>query len=93
MGLRFVTIPKFAELSGYTPDAVRSKIRDGIWKPGREFIKAPDGRVLIDTEGFSVWVETGEGYAPHQKAAYKLRSSTRGNAAAKSSRSSPPPLI
>lgn len=34
--LRHVTIPKFATESGYTEDAIRSKIRDEIWQEGQE---------------------------------------------------------
>lgn len=58
--LRYVTIPKFAELSGYTPAAIRSKIRDGIWRQDLEWRKAPDGRILIDVDGYQRWVE-GDG--------------------------------
>lgn len=57
--LRYVTIPKFATESGYTEGAIRSKIRDGIWREGREWKRAPDGRVLIDVDGYHRWVETG----------------------------------
>lgn len=53
--LRYVTIKKFAELSGYTEDAIRSKIQRGDWLEGAVFIKAPDGRNLIDLEGFEKW--------------------------------------
>src|SRR5690606_29328382 len=55
--VRFVTIKKFSDQSGYTEDAIRSKIRDGIWREGSEWIRAPDGRNLIDTEGYEKWVE------------------------------------
>lgn len=58
--LRYVTIPKFAELSGYSPAAIRSKIRDGIWRQDLEWRKAPDRRILIDVEGYQRWVE-GDG--------------------------------
>jgi hypothetical protein len=60
-GLRYVTIERFAELSGYTPDAQRSKIKRGDWLEGAVWIKAPDGRILIDLEGYERWVigETG----------------------------------
>ena len=34
--LRYVTISKFAAESGYTADAIRSKIRDGVWREGQE---------------------------------------------------------
>jgi hypothetical protein len=54
--LRWLTIDKFCSESGYTPDAVRSKIKRGDWLEGRVWIKAPDGRILIDTEGYEKWV-------------------------------------
>lgn len=38
-------------LSGYTPDGVRSKIKRGDWLEGALWVKAPDGRILIDLEG------------------------------------------
>lgn len=46
-----VTIEKFGELTGYSELAVRGKIKRGQWQEGREFIKAPDGRVLISRRG------------------------------------------
>ena len=55
--LRYVTISKFALESGYTENAIRAKIRDGIWTEGEVWIKAPDSRNLIDVEGFEQWVE------------------------------------
>jgi hypothetical protein len=54
--LRWVTIKKFCEISGYTPNAVRSKIKRGDWLEGRVWTKAPDGRILIDVLGFEDWV-------------------------------------
>ena len=54
--LRFVTIKKFAELSGYTQDAVRSKIKRGDWLEGGVWAKAPDGRILINLPMFEAWV-------------------------------------
>lgn len=55
--LRYVTIPKFAMESGYTADAIRSKIRDGIWRENQEWKRAPDGRILVDVDGYHRWVE------------------------------------
>jgi len=55
--IRYLTIGKFAEESGYTEDAVRAKIKTGVWLEGVVWKKAPDGRVLIDTEGYGKWVE------------------------------------
>ncbi len=70
--LRFVTIEKFEELTGYTPDATRSKIKRGDWLEGAVYIKAPDGRVLIDIEGYEWWVQQGAAVSAQlQKAASK----------------------
>lgn len=65
---RFVTIEKFAELSGYTPDAQRTKIQRGVWLEGAVWVKAPDGRILIDQEGYELWA-SGAMSSQHQKAA------------------------
>lgn len=62
MSVPYVTISKFSELSGYTEDAIRSKIRDGVWLLGFVWIKAPDGRILISTDGYRRWAE-GESQA------------------------------
>lgn len=44
--LRYVTIGRFAELSGYTEKAIRAKIHDGTWEKGAVWVKAPDGASL-----------------------------------------------
>lgn len=62
--LRYLTIAKFAAESGYTENAIRTKIRDGIWREGQEWKRAPDGRVLVDVDGYHRWVETGPAAAP-----------------------------
>ena len=61
-----VTIDKFKELTGYTRDAVQSKIKRGQWVEGREFKKAPDGRILIYLPGFEAWVNGQAEFAPHE---------------------------
>jgi len=55
-GVAVVTIPKFCELSGYTVDAVNSKIDKAIWPQGKVWIKAPDGKRLIIVKGYELWV-------------------------------------
>lgn len=50
--VRFVTISRASAITGYTEDAIRSKIRDGIWREDKEWIRAPDERILIDMEGY-----------------------------------------
>ena len=66
--MRHLTVERFAELSGYTAEAVRSKIKRGVWLEDEVWIKAPDGRILIDTEGYERWA-TGEVSLPHRAAA------------------------
>lgn len=58
--VRFVTIDKHALESGYTQHAIRARIRDGIWREGEVWVKAPDGRILIDAEGYDAWASSGE---------------------------------
>jgi hypothetical protein len=52
---RLVTLSLFETVSGYSEKAVRRKIEDGVWLQGHEFIKAPDGRILVDMEGYHRW--------------------------------------
>ena len=89
--IRYKTISQFSAESGYTEGAIRTKIRDGIWLEGRVWVKAPDGRILISTEGYNAWVETAQGFAQHRKAASKSRSPTAASVVAKGSGSSPRP--
>lgn len=91
--MRYMTIRKFASESGYSEDAIRSKIRDGIWRLGEIWFRAPDGRTLIDTQGYESWVETGGEFGRSPIRASKSRSCIGASGAASASRSSPPPLI
>ena len=53
----WVTIKRFSELTGYTQDAVRTKIKNGIWLLNTHYKKAPDGRVLMSLKEYEKWVE------------------------------------
>lgn len=53
---RYVTIERAEVLTGYTKKAIRRKIEDGKWLEGQLWSKAPDGRILIDMEGYYRWV-------------------------------------
>lgn len=57
MSIRYQTIEKFSTESGYTKRAIETKIERGVWVENRQWRKAPDGRILIDTQGFEQWVE------------------------------------
>jgi len=54
---RYLTIAKFSAESGYSAKAIEIKIARGVWLEGRQFRRAPDGRILIDTQGYERWVE------------------------------------
>ena len=90
---RYMTISAFSTASGYTEDAIRTKIRDGIWSEDKVWKKAPDGRNLIDVQGYEKWVETGVELKVRRKVVSKSPSCITAPAAAKGFRSSPPPLI
>lgn len=55
---RFMTVDAFSAISGYTGAAIRSKKAEGIWREGKEYVIAPDGRILIDVEGYNKWVQS-----------------------------------
>lgn len=52
---RYVTIPLAAACTGYSVKAIEKKIETGTWVEGDQFVRAPDGRVLIDMEGYRAW--------------------------------------
>ena len=53
----WVLINKLYELTGYTDDAVRAKIKRGVWLLGTHWVKAPDGRIHFNLEAIKAWVE------------------------------------
>jgi hypothetical protein len=56
--MKWVTIKKCAEVSGYSEDAIRAKTKKGVWKYTVHFRKAPDGRILINLEEIERWIES-----------------------------------
>ena len=54
---RYVRVPLFEALTGYSVKAVERKIASGAWMEGREFKRAPDGHILVDLKGYERWVE------------------------------------
>jgi hypothetical protein len=55
---RYVRPSIAATATGLTVKAIERKIEDGKWIEGREYRRAPDGRIYIDMRGFEKWVET-----------------------------------
>lgn len=54
-----VLIPKAAERLGYSPKAIERKIERGIWREGLEWLRAPDGRRVIDMRAVLRWMASG----------------------------------
>lgn len=54
---RYIRLPLFERLTGYSQKAVRRKIETGAWLEGREYRRAPDGHIIIDMQGYYKWVE------------------------------------
>ena len=55
--LKWVLIPLFSQLTGYSEKAVRDKIFQGVWIEGVHYRRAPDGRVTMNFEEYYKWVE------------------------------------
>lgn len=54
--LGWLKLSRFCELSGYSEQAVRSKIRHGHWLEGVMWLKPSDGRLHINWEAYQAWV-------------------------------------
>lgn len=54
--LEWVTIQKLAEESGYTVEALRSKINRGDFIEGYHWRKARDGRIHFNIKAYNQWV-------------------------------------
>lgn len=55
---QWVLIKRFAEITGYSENAVRHKIKGGVWIEGRIWRRAPDGRIFVNIVEFERWVES-----------------------------------
>lgn len=56
-GPKYVTLKKFCELTGDTPEAVRARRKKGIWQDGNQSIIAPDGKIRVNMDAVDKWVE------------------------------------
>ena len=55
--MKYITIKKLTELSGYSEHGIRAKIKKGIWLCNKHWIKAPDGRIFLDPKEIEAWQE------------------------------------
>jgi hypothetical protein len=57
---RYVQLGRFAELTGFTLEAIELNIATGVWREGHEYRVAPDRQRLMDMDGYNCWVEGRE---------------------------------
>lgn len=55
--MKWVLIKKVSELIGYTDDAIRAKIKRGVWLKDIHWKKAPDGHLFFNLEAIQKWIE------------------------------------
>ena len=70
----YVMINLAAVMFGLTEKAIRNKIADGVWVEGREYRRAPDGRIYISVKGVTAWVEQGASRSARTQSASRSRS-------------------
>lgn len=54
---KYVLLPLAEAITGYTVKAIERKIERGDWIEGKVWIRAPDGRILLNIPGYERWVE------------------------------------
>lgn len=58
--VRFVTIKKFCELTGFSAQAVYTRKSKGVWPEGSVWRYAPGSKkILMDLQAYDAWVEGG----------------------------------
>jgi hypothetical protein len=55
-GVDRVLISRFAELTGYTPKAVRRKIESGVWHEGVHWFRGPGRRITMSLKAYEKWL-------------------------------------
>jgi len=55
--MKWATVNKLAELSGYTKKAIYNKRERGIWVEDTHWKKSPDGRLQFNIEAIETWIE------------------------------------
>ena len=55
--MKWTTSTKMSSISGYSENAIRAKIKRGVWLMGKHWRKAPDNRILLCPKEIDAWVE------------------------------------
>lgn len=50
-----VQLSVFEAATGYSPDAVQKKIKNGTWREGIHFVRASDGHILMSLRAYHQW--------------------------------------
>jgi hypothetical protein len=53
----WVLIKEIVHSFGYTENAVRQKIKKGVWIEGRHWCRAPDNRIFVHAGRINEWIE------------------------------------
>lgn len=53
----YVTTKKLAEMTGYTEEAIRMKVKKGIWQRNIHYYKAPDNKLMFVVEVVHKWIK------------------------------------
>lgn len=61
--MKWVLANKLSDMTGYSTRALDDKRLKGIWLEDVMWKKAPDGRVVYNTEAYEKWAE---GFEQHQ---------------------------
>lgn len=54
--LRTLPLERFCELTGWTPEAIRTKIHRAEWAEADQYVKDAKGRIHVILEGYDRWV-------------------------------------
>jgi len=55
----WVLVHKLTELTGYSDDAIRAKLRRGDWQYDVHWRKAPDNRIVLNVAAIQNWMGGG----------------------------------
>ena len=51
-----VTTNKLSEMTGYSKEAIRMKVKKGVWIKQQHYLKAPDGKLIFIVEMIYQWM-------------------------------------
>lgn len=55
---KYIRAKAYARMTGISEAAIKNKRIEGVWREGIEWIKAPDGNIMIDWRAVDQWAES-----------------------------------